>query len=107
MVIRSLSEVTTDLAKRARDLLEETGVGPVILAPFGAQKINIFEDEETNLFTVCTMDENKKELDVVKGIYKLEYCWIYAIAIADAVGLSEEDIEYTQKIVKNENGGFR
>jgi hypothetical protein len=104
MVIRSLSEETTDLAKRTRDLLEETGIGPVFLAPFGVQNINIFEDEETSLFTVCAMDENKKQLDVVEGIYKLEYCWMYAIAIADAAGLSEEDIEYTQKIVKNENG---
>ncbi|MEH7308239.1 hypothetical protein [Neobacillus drentensis] len=104
LVIKSLSEKTTGLAKRTRDFLEETGIEPVFLAPFGVRKINIFEDEETSLFTVCTKDENKKELDVVEGIYNLKYCWIYAKAIAEAAGLSVEDIEYTQKIVKNENG---
>jgi hypothetical protein len=93
MIIKSLSKETISLAKKTRDLLEESSLETVILVPHDVRKIHIYEDEKSGLYTMILRNKNEV-LDVVKGFLDYECCRNHAKAIAKEAGLSKKDIKF-------------
>jgi hypothetical protein len=92
LIIQTLSQKSTRIAKKVRDLIEATALETVFIVPFGINKIVISEDPVTGQFSVHSWDR-ERELYFTTGFLDFESSCEHAKTIAKYAGIPFTDIE--------------
>jgi hypothetical protein len=92
MIIKTMNQQSTTLAKLTRDLLESNKHEIVYLVPFGVRKICISGEGQYG-FSISLMNNKNDLLDEADG-FCFAYAWIYAKTIAEEAALSMTSIEF-------------
>ncbi|WP_045520330.1 hypothetical protein [Neobacillus niacini] len=95
LIIKTLDDRETEVAKSTRDFLQEINYNTIILVPNGVKRIFIFE-EKTGNYSICSWSDNE-ELDVAQGFLHLDYARMYATAVMKEAGLTENEIQITSE----------
>jgi hypothetical protein len=93
MIIKALSSESNEIARKARNFIQEISKERVYLVPHGLDGLFITIDSKSKELTVIADNGTADDLDIVQGFNELEECWDYARIVAKEAGLSENNID--------------